>query len=322
MERSLKQYKSHPMRLLVGACAFFFILPADHSGFAQQSVTKSGVSVAQTVAASSQSGASLSAFASVPFTALGPAQVASSPAARSAEEEETAKPSRPGSEGIKVHGHWVLELKSAEGKLVERREFNNSLVTGGGSVSGDQILASLLSGVVTPGGMGIAFISGTTTGLDASSFCNVGDGGQVPVPSGISCFAFAAAGSALVSGADQTQFLSAQQGLSTSVSFSPSVNVVLSGNFVVQPSYNLTSISAVQTYVALCIPAASSLNAFHFSGTLTTVQSGNIAPSGCTNNVLNEAVAGGALTSTNIPGGPLAVTANQVITVTVTLSFS
>jgi len=297
MERSLKQYKSHPVRWLLGACAFFAILSADHSGFAQATATKSGVFTAQAVATSA-------------------------PVSRAVEEEETTKPGKAGTEGIKVHGRWVLELKSAEGKLVERREFNNSLVTGGGSLSGDQVLASLLSGVVAPGGMGIAFISGTTTGLDTSSFCNIGNGAQAPVPAGIHCFPFAVAGTALNSNVDQTQFASAQQGLTTSVSFSPSVNIVLSGNFVVLSSYNLTSISAVQTYVALCVPGASSLNSYRFSGTYTAFQTGDIAPSGCTNNVTNESVGAGSLTSTNIPGGPLAVTANQVITVTVTLSFS
>ena len=36
------------------------------------------------------------------------------------------------SEGIKVHGHWVLEVRDPDGTLVSRREFDNALESEGG----------------------------------------------------------------------------------------------------------------------------------------------------------------------------------------------
>lgn len=42
------------------------------------------------------------------------------------------KPSSDGShEGIKVHGHWTIEVRNPDGTLVTHREFENSLVSGG-----------------------------------------------------------------------------------------------------------------------------------------------------------------------------------------------
>ena len=40
-------------------------------------------------------------------------------------------------EGIKVHGHWTIEVRGPDGRLVERRQFENALVpaTGANSVA-------------------------------------------------------------------------------------------------------------------------------------------------------------------------------------------
>lgn len=62
------------------------------------------------------------------------------------EESETAvakeKPSRDGAhEGIKVHGHWTIEVRNPDGTLVTHREFENSI-----QVSGTASLSSLLAG--------------------------------------------------------------------------------------------------------------------------------------------------------------------------------
>ncbi len=44
---------------------------------------------------------------------------------------ESAAPGTP-QEGIKVHGHWTIEVKNPDGTLAERREFDNSLTSIGG----------------------------------------------------------------------------------------------------------------------------------------------------------------------------------------------
>jgi hypothetical protein len=37
-------------------------------------------------------------------------------------------------EGIKVHGHWTIEVRDPDGRLVERRQFENALVPTGAGV--------------------------------------------------------------------------------------------------------------------------------------------------------------------------------------------
>jgi hypothetical protein len=50
-------------------------------------------------------------------------------------------------EGIKVHGHWVLETKNPDGSLASRREFENALVTSAClDVCGNVGMARLLTG--------------------------------------------------------------------------------------------------------------------------------------------------------------------------------
>jgi hypothetical protein len=43
-------------------------------------------------------------------------------------------------EGIKVHGHWTIEVRDPDGSLVERREFDNALASTGGNMMLTSIL--------------------------------------------------------------------------------------------------------------------------------------------------------------------------------------
>lgn len=38
---------------------------------------------------------------------------------------------RPGGDGIKVHGHWTIDIRNADGTLASHHEFENALVTTG-----------------------------------------------------------------------------------------------------------------------------------------------------------------------------------------------
>ena len=50
-------------------------------------------------------------------------------------------------EGIKVHGHWVLEIKNTDGSLASRHEFENALVTTSClDICGNVGMAQLLTG--------------------------------------------------------------------------------------------------------------------------------------------------------------------------------
>lgn len=51
-----------------------------------------------------------------------------------------SKPSGGVAQGIKVHGHWVLEIRNPDGSFASRHEFNNALIPG----MGTQLLAGLL----------------------------------------------------------------------------------------------------------------------------------------------------------------------------------
>lgn len=44
---------------------------------------------------------------------------------------ETATPADGTSEGVKVHGHWTIEVRDPDGTLVSRRQFDNDLVPTG-----------------------------------------------------------------------------------------------------------------------------------------------------------------------------------------------
>ena len=73
------------------------------------------------------------------------------------------------SEGIKVHGRWVIEVQNPDGTVVERREFNNALQSGG-----QQILAGLLSRVSVPGRWAVHF--GNAPHAAGASPCQGGTG--------------------------------------------------------------------------------------------------------------------------------------------------
>ncbi len=76
-----------------------------------------------------------------------PAQTGSASAPGHAQERNTAarKPGGP-HEGIKVHGHWIIEVKNPDGTVTEHRDFENSLITTGEPGTGQQTLVMLLSG--------------------------------------------------------------------------------------------------------------------------------------------------------------------------------
>jgi hypothetical protein len=81
------------------------------------------------------------------------AEAPASANARAAEEPQGGP-----QEGIKVHGHWVIEVLNPDGTLVTRREFNNFLTT-----SGAGSLVKLLSRTNSAGRWVIEFDGGPST---------------------------------------------------------------------------------------------------------------------------------------------------------------
>jgi hypothetical protein len=58
-------------------------------------------------------------------------------------------------EGIHVHGHWTIEVRNPDGRLVSHTEFENSLV----QLYGAESLTALLAGYAVPGGYRVRLAS-------------------------------------------------------------------------------------------------------------------------------------------------------------------
>jgi hypothetical protein len=92
-------------------------------------------------------------------------------------------------EGIKVHGHWVIEVRNPDGSLAERREIENGL-----SVAGGPLLAGLLTRGLSAGYWTIALAGGPNSACSPApgSACRIqqtrpaGQPGDFPPGPGIS----------------------------------------------------------------------------------------------------------------------------------------
>jgi len=86
-------------------------------------------------------------------------------------------------EGIKVHGHWTIEVRNPDGKLVTHREFENSL-----AFDGPLNLATALGGAATVGLWRIEvdfanFPAGPCLSNNSPSFCLIHQNTDTNVPS-------------------------------------------------------------------------------------------------------------------------------------------
>ena len=121
---------------LATACCALLVLCAGQPVFAQQGAQVPPATAVQVAAATTTPNAK-------PLATLA-----------ESEEKEDAAPAKLGHEAIKVHGHWVLQVKNADGTLGERREFENSLADGG------RFLVTVLAGSFVPGDYAVD-LSGT-----------------------------------------------------------------------------------------------------------------------------------------------------------------
>ena len=122
------------------------------AGLAALALVCAGPARAQSNPAQTESAAARSA-AAVSETSPGVGRSGSATAAQQVVAQNSpAKPPAPKgqSEGIKVHGHWTIEVRNPDGSVVRHVEFENSLVTTGDN-TGASLLAGVLGRVVTPG---------------------------------------------------------------------------------------------------------------------------------------------------------------------------
>lgn len=92
-----------------------------------------------------------------------------------------AKPaSSPGSEGIQVHGNWTIDVRQADGTLMERREFKNALTD-----DGKTGLLQLLAGFRAGGEWAVGLLGGSAgqlppCGAPGSNVCFIRESASAP----------------------------------------------------------------------------------------------------------------------------------------------
>jgi len=151
MKPRIKQFASQLQPKLARASGVILMLIAGQIGVAQQSAPQkpsaaatAGVQPAATIAANS--------------------------AEKSSEHEVSGNSPNEAMDGaIKVHGHWLIELRNPDGTLADRRDFENSLAVGSG---GDALLVGLLAGYYVPGDFGIT-LQGPACATSAPAECNI-----------------------------------------------------------------------------------------------------------------------------------------------------
>jgi len=232
---------------------------------------------------------------------------AGQPAAQTETAVGEATPTKPGQEGIKVHGHWVIDVRNPDGSLAQHREFENSLVNGG-----TQVLSQMLAGAVVPGNW--AVLLGPSSGNGPCSNTYVPTGGTTSATSEI-CEVVQSLTTAPALG-DCLQNICAA-GLT--ITGPGTVSILLAGTIV---SNQTGTIGVVSTELAYCISPAS-------AGAFTTTPAPyTVSPAACVPAATqSSSFTSTALTTVLKPGAtptpnPIPVTAGQTILASVTISFS
>jgi hypothetical protein len=124
------------------------------AGLASLSFVCAGLAWAQSRPALTESAAAHPVVTSPATSSGAPSSRAIPTAKQMLMQSSQAKPSGPKGEheGVTVHGHWTIEVKNPDGKLVTHREFENALSPGFANPFGAGTLpggASLLSALIT-----------------------------------------------------------------------------------------------------------------------------------------------------------------------------
>jgi hypothetical protein len=231
-------------------------------------------------------------------------QAAATPAPRGEEEKGEAKPDNAGHQGIKIHGHWKIDIKNPDGSLVKSHEFENSLVDEG------VLFTYLLTSRATSGEAAIALQAPTYYQGICANTCTLTESSTGYWSNTGNC-------------------VNSPSSCSFNLTVTPTITpdpkntgyyigtVVMSGSFVAA----LTGqIGYVETLFASCITGS---NLALAAVTPAQCHTGT-APTGSSVNNL-PGVVGGELTGTQVTdpsGGGVVVSSGQTIQVTVTLSFT
>ena len=204
--------------------------------------------------------------------------------------EEQQEKSDGSQQNIKMHGHWLIDVKNPDGSLAQHRDFENSLY--GGGPGGPGFLIALMAGYVVPADYAISLFSNTNTTPCSNQSACVLVRSLTTQPGVTYCQSF-------------TCFTGLTYGYNVGVTGNPSL--VLSGSFTASSA---GTIDSVFTVFGVC-PGAGPTGV---TGLSTVSPSACPAASGSTGS--NNQLSGTNLSST------VSVSSGQIVQVTVTITFS
>jgi hypothetical protein len=308
MKPRVKQFASQFPNKLAGLCSALFVLGAlcaGQVGHAQQSTSVMPSAVVPTKAQPATAANALAAIpqaapasAATPLSALsnlGLRKSLASPAFKEVSEAEDSSLPNGATQGIKVHGHWVIDVKNPDGSLAAHREFENSLT---GANQGQLLLGGLLSGYYVAGdyaiqlgtsicaGTGKCSIIASQSGEPGSYLCTQGE-----------CFAT----------------LKYTYNLAPTTGNQIDAYMVMTGSAVPDETGTLDTVSTVYNVCDFT-------NGYTGSGA-PVLPTGvtSVAPASCIGT--NNSAFISTFTSTTVTP-TISITSGQVISVTVTISFS
>jgi hypothetical protein len=285
-------------RGLLLAALLALVLICATAGRAQSSATTASaqdVKLAATPAVASQSS-----------TAVAKSET---PPARAPELAQEKPPARGQQEGIKVHGHWTIEVRNPNGSIDKHVEFENGLClsTGGGGFvagnsgfsGGDFVIATILTNVLVPGGWEIFLGSPTIpTGSSPGPACSF-----------TPAFTLVQSNSGLANGCQSPCF--ASLGAPTLNNNGGDNVITLTGQFTVPSGSGNTQITAVGTAIAFCSAILGS----------DTTGAACLANQGANPQITSVNFTGTYLTGASPIPPAITVSANQAVSVTVQISF-
>jgi hypothetical protein len=240
-----------------------------------------------------------------------------------AAEAQQARP-RSGGEGIKVHGHWKIVVRNADGSFVKQTEFENSLVT---PLGGDVVLSQLFNQQAVIAGWAVFADSTTSTALCPVQVASTGVNSCGVVSQLYDFYSdnlvfYEACIFDVAAGGSGTNCFAGLTQTYTAPTFRAGVGTATPATFALQGNFTPTAsgpITSVHTVVVGCSSSAPGVSvavtsAQCFQG-YTDPSSGNYGPPAGTT------VLSSTFTQTTLPS-PLTVTAGQQVLISVTFSFS
>ena len=199
-------------------------------------------------------------------------------------------------QGVKVHGHWVIDVKNPDGTIAQHRDFENSLES-----SAQGYLVGLMSGYMIPGDYMIVMgaSSGNAPCVATYQFCGVVHNLNTYPALGY-CGAYYCTGSSL----------SYTYNLGTLGSGTGPFSIVLAGSITANQT---GSIGTVYTAMSTCANIG-------FSTTVNPSTLETSSPASCVTQTSPEPWFG-PLTQATL-ASPVSVASGQIVQVTVTITFS